>query len=142
MASGVWLNLESQRADTRRNNENSTRDANAYARFTTTGWGEIAFEECFEFGLTFIEEPYVACSMSLQDGDKLIEGRFPRASGGVYRWKKNHRGYYVGAWLFVTVETSSPNIYTSELDPGYELDHSFIFAGMAMKDLPDYLAEI
>jgi hypothetical protein len=134
-----WLGLQQHREYLRRNAENSTRHGYAYAKFDSTGWGEFAFPDCFEFGLTYTEEPYVSYSYSL-DGDSLVDTRFPRSMGGVYRWKLNNRGFFVGAWCFVCVDSRSPFIATSEREPNYALRHYFSFAGMAMKDLPDHLA--
>jgi hypothetical protein len=138
----AWAGLQQNREYLRRNAENATRHGYAYGKFNSTGWGEFAFPDCFEFGLTYTEEPYVAHSYSL-DGATLVNTRFPRAFGGVYAWKQNNRGFYVGAWCFAVVDTRSPYIRTTVTkDPGYTLTHYFNFAGMAMKDLPDHLAEL
>jgi hypothetical protein len=123
--------------------ENSTRFAQAFGSFDTTGWGEVAFEDCFEFGLTFIEEPFPAYSFSVEleeNDDPLVDTRFPRCSGGIWKWKRNKRGFYVGAWCLVTVESQSAFITTAEPEPDYPLRHFFTFSGKAMKDLPSHLA--
>jgi len=126
--------LQQQRAFVTQTRENSTRFAQTFGRFTTTGWGEVAFEDMFDFGLSFIEEPFVAYSSSI-DSDALIDTRFPRATGGVYRWKQDKRGFYVGAWCYTTIETKSPNIATTEAEPNYSLVHYYSFSGKAIKDL-------
>jgi hypothetical protein len=132
--------LDSQRALINQTRENSTRFAESFATLNTTGWGEFAFDACFEFGLTFIQMPHVSYSWSL-DGDTLVDTRFPRAGGGVYRWKQDKRGFYVGAWMCLTVDTQSPYIdIGSEPQPNYTMTHYFTFAGKAIKDLPAHLA--
>lgn len=118
--------------------ENSIRLGWCHFKATSTGWGEFKIPECFEFDMTFIEEPNVTHGMST-NGDLLVDTRFPRAHGGVYRWKRNAKGFYQGAWLFVVVDTRSPYITTTLDDPGYSIDHYFTFAGTAIKDLPDHL---
>jgi hypothetical protein len=137
-----WDSIRQHEADDRRHLENSARIASAYGFFSTTGWGEFAFEDCHIFGLTFIEEPSVAYGYSL-DGDSLVDLRFPRAWGMVYRWKQDQRGYYVGAWVAIVVDTLSPATIADvpEDDPGYSLDHSFTFAGIALKDLPTHVLD-
>lgn len=124
--------------------ENSARQANAWAAFVTTGWGEVAFPDCYEFDLTFAEQPFVAYSCwvqrnALADEDEiLVPTRFPRCTGGVWGWKQNSRGFYTGAWCYVTVDTQSPFIVTVEADPTYTIQHHFTFDGLGIKDLPDY----
>lgn len=140
----TWEELEGRREYLKRNAENETRSAYAYARYRTTGWGETTFDGCFEFGLTFIEEPFVNYGMALSDDGPDLDGkatRYPRAWGGVYRWKKNTNGFYTGAWMFTIVETQSYYIPTALTDPNYIIDHSFTFYGKATKYMPDYLAE-
>jgi hypothetical protein len=132
--------MDDYRSFVARTAENSTRFAQAFTKFETNGWGEVAFEECFVFGLTFIEEPFVSYGCSV-DGDTLVDSRFPRTSGGAYRWQQNNKGFYLGAWCYVTVETQSAFVLTDEVEPNYDLTHHFMFSGMAMKDLPAYLAE-
>ncbi len=143
--SRAWEDIEQRRHYLSRNAENTTRLAVAFTRFSTTGWGETSFEDCAEFGLVFIEMPFVTHSMSLtEDSPDLVDTRFPRGSGGVYKWKRNTHGFYTGAYCFVTVATQDPFITVSTEgvnDPGYELEHHFTFHGLAMKYIPDYQAE-
>ena len=134
---------DDQRSLIAQTRENSTRFGEAFAFFDTTGWGETAFEECYVFDMTFIQPPFVSYSFSVEleeNDDPLVDGRFPRCSGGIYKWKRDKRGFYVGAWCLVTVETQSPFILTTEVEPNYPLRHYFRFCGKAMKDLPAHLA--
>jgi hypothetical protein len=140
--SEAWRNLEGRREYIRRNAENSTRLATAHGRFQTTGWGEIEFEQCFVFGLTFIEKPSMSYGYSIADDDvEPVLTRFPRSAGFVSRWKMNEKGFYVGAWCAVVVEDQSTLVATTEDDPNYLLDHDYRFEGIAMKDVPAYLGE-
>lgn len=137
MSFDPWDSFRKHEANDRRHLENSARLAEAYGFFDTSGWGEFAFETCHKFGLTFIEEPVIAYGYSL-DGDALVDLRFPRAWGMVYKWKQDVRGYYVGAWVAIVVDTLSPATIAAvpEDDPGYDLNHTFTFTGIALKDLP------
>jgi hypothetical protein len=117
--------------------ENSSRLAFAWGTFTSTGWGELAYPEPVDFGLTFVEEPIVAYGFALVGGDKLVDNRFPRAQGGVYEWRIDGRGFYIGAHVFACVETVSALITApyGDPDPNYELKHHFTFSGIALKDI-------
>lgn len=139
-----WLSLEGRRQGVNQVGENSARQAMAWATFVTTGWGEVSFPDCYKFDLTFAERPFVSysCSVirnSLVDEDEiLVPTRFPRATGGVWGWEQNSREFYIGAWLYVTVDTQSPYVLTVVADPTYTIQHHFTFQGLGIKDLPDY----
>src|SRR4028118_58796 len=45
-------------AEQRRHAENKGRLAHAYTRVNTSGSGTYEFEDCIEFGLTFVERPF------------------------------------------------------------------------------------
>jgi len=137
----AWQQLQGHREYLRSNAENQTRGAYAYGKFKSTGWGEIAFDKAFMFGLTFLDEPFVQYGFSLNEEDTpLVDTRFPRVSGGVCRWVQDKRGYYVGAFCFCTVDTRSFMISTSEEEPNYSIDHYFTFNGLAKKDLSEHLS--
>lgn len=139
-----WLDMEKRRSEVNRHGENSPRLAQAWATFRTTGWGEKAFADCYEFDLTFAERPYVSygsvvLSSTLTDVDEvLIDTRFPRCWGGVFQWKQNARGFYTGAWCYTIVETQTPFIVAQYDEPGYTIQHHFQFSGLGIKDLPEY----
>lgn len=137
---GPWQNMEDRRRQLLQTQENSTRLAQAFAHFTTTGWGEWTIPHVVRFDCTFVEKPTVAHGYAIEDED-LVDTRFPRGWGGVYRWQQNYKGFYTGAWVFFIVETQSLTIDTFEDEPGYTLTHFFHFTGMALKDVPAHLLE-
>lgn len=122
--------LEAHRGRLEQVRENSARQAQSFATLTTHGSGETQHATVVPFDCTFIEEPFVAYGFSL-DGDTLVDGFFPTSSGGVWKWQQDRRGFYLGAWVFFVVNGSST----------YDLQHSFTFSGIAIKDLPDYLMD-
>ena len=149
MLVGGWdpfRDMERRRGWVNQNAENSGRLAHAYAVFETTGWGEAAFEDCFEFRLTFVEVPVVSYGSRIisasnlpvdNEDDVLVDTRFPRCSGMVYQYKQDNRGFFTGAWCLATVDTRSPYVPTTVTeDPGYAIEHWFTFSGIALKDLP------
>lgn len=136
-----WLSMEGHRSRLRQHQENTARLAQSFAEYSTSGWGETRIQTITEFNCTFIERPHVSYGYSV-DGDTLVDTRFPRCWGGVYRWKTNPRGHYTGAWVFIVAETMSYQLNTDKEEPGYDLSHYFTFTGVAMKDLPEYLLDL
>lgn len=119
--------------------ENSPRLAQEHATFSSHGWGEFEVAKPDMFSATFIEEPAVSYGYAL-DGDTLVPKRFPRAFGGVSKWALDEKGFYIGAWVFLVVDTLSPAIIAGvpAVDPGYDITHSFTFAGTAIKDVEQW----
>ena len=152
--------LEQRRSHLQSVAENTARYASSFVTWKTEGWGEFLCDEVQYFDTTFIKQPSVAHSFSL-DGDVLVPGRFPRVTAGVHKWLTNHEGFFTGAWLFFVVETTgiqnratyvlptsadgSVGLVTAPVpippDPNYEIVHSFIFTGVAMKAIPAYILE-
>ena len=135
--------LERRRSDIERNQENSSRVAEAFARFRSTGLGSIEFGERVDFGLTFIEEPYMSYGyyIDLDDLDNLLGNELgnatpplPICSGAVTDWDRDDRGFYVGAWVAVRVWFP----YEANVWPEMEVEmfHHYSFKAVAMKDVP------
>lgn len=127
------LRRDAQRAEQR---ENSARLATSSTIVTSTGAGEYRVPDRLTFGCVFTNEPSVSHGFAInQDaGDDLLDGQFPRVSAGVYKWDIDQRGLYLGCWVFVAVDIPS-----GATTPIYVLDHTFLFAAVAIKDLPAYL---
>lgn len=106
--------------------ENTPRLAFAWGFSTTTGAGQLAYEDRVNFGLTFIERPAFSYGFAATalDPDELTEPLL--ASGWVFEWVTDTRGFYTGAHVGVSVQGAAPD---------QELEHHFSFAGKAWKDL-------
>lgn len=130
--------IEQHRGRVEQTRENSARYAQSYATYTTTGVGEHQFDEPNLFGCTFTDQPIVAYGFSL-DGSQYVEGvPLPRCVGGVREWVRDARGFYVGAYVYLAVDT----LPTDQEVPEYVIDHDFTFTAVALKDLPEHLLEI
>lgn len=134
--------LEDRRAEVERHQENSARIAEAFGRFRSTGQGSIEYPERIDFGLTFIEEPYMSYGsyIDLDDLDDKLENEagttvppLPVCSGFVTEWDRDDRGFYVGAWVAARVWFP----YEANVRPDLEVEifHHFSFKAVAMKDV-------
>lgn len=137
--------LENQRAEVERHRENSARLAQAFAKFESSGQGFIEFEERVDFGLTFIEEPYVTygAQMDLDAFEELLDREadadtdlppVPMMSGIVTAWDQDNRGFYVGAWVGARVYCPPEDAVPVLLEP--VVSHHYTFTAVAIKDVP------
>lgn len=125
--------------------ENAARGAWAWGTAHSTGWGEVVIKKPIMFGLTFVTVPFVSYGFELENDNQLEDDRFPRCSGGVVRWVKDKRDFYLGAHVMVTVATADPiqaavslhneeRVYVdTQLD--YDITHHFTFFGLGIKDI-------
>jgi hypothetical protein len=105
--------------------ENSARLAFSFGTFQTTGSGTTLFEQVVEFDCQYVRRPYVSYSFAVADGDVQ---QVPVCSGGVYEWKKNEHGFYIGAWCCASVSYFGTTALT--------IDHDFTFGNIGMKNIP------
>jgi hypothetical protein len=127
--------LNARIAELQRNAENKARLAHAYARFKTVGNGTFEFDQRIDFGLTFVERPFIACGWQIEEqGDDEGEG-YPLATAYVTDWDTTDRDHYVGCWVAVTVGWPYTGATVTEF-PEYKLWHDFTFSGIALKDIP------
>lgn len=145
--SEMFRETERRRAEIERHRENRGRPAMAYGRFSTTGLGTYQFRERIDFGLTFIEEPYMSygCYIDPDSVDEAIDlafddvdaqrPAFPLCCGYVTEWDLDEKGYYVGAWV-------AASIYPVELlgEGGSipaDVTHYYTFAAVGLKTFPE-----
>lgn len=96
--------MEAHRGRVEQIRENSARHAWALATLVTTGDGQFLIRDAAYFNTAFIERPAVGYGYSL-DSDEVLSGVLPRCTGGVRGWIKDSRGHYIGAYLFLSVQT-------------------------------------
>lgn len=144
----VFFAQEMHRSRVAQTKENTARAARSYAFYTTTGTGEIQVPDVFRFNCTFVKEPGFLNGVSLEeetvagdDAPDLVLTHYPRVTAGVYRWQRNVKGFYTGAWLFFVVDSTAPYSTLLTSEPKYVLKHTIAFEGLALKDLPDYLLD-
>lgn len=137
--------LERRRAADERHRQNKARLAQAYARYQTDGTGSEQFEDPVDFGLTFLERPFISVGHIL-DLDELAEELgldeedpeipIPLATTYVVEWDRDDNGFYVGAWCAARVSFDTET--QAALDPDFRvtIQHHLTFSAIAMKDVP------
>lgn len=139
----MTYDLERRRSEVERHAENTARLALAFARFTTTGIGAVEFEERVDFGLTFIEKPFLSIGYAL-DLDELAETLdideedtppIPIVSGLVTEWEQDERGFYTGAWVGAAVYFP-PSTIPVPATASVECEVHYTFQAIAIKDVP------
>jgi hypothetical protein len=136
--------LERRHGEQERHRENSGRLAMVYQRFETTGQGSFEFEERIDFGLTYVEEPFVAYGSyvdlddlaNLLDLDNDTAPPFPVTSGHVTNWDQDENDFYVGAWVGVRVYFPPGDEVLVPIDALTVVRHHFSFQANAIKDVP------
>lgn len=139
--------LDYRRAADARHAENRARFAQVNARFAQTGFGSMEFADPVDFGLTFIDEPYVSTGHSIDVDELGVDDSdetptLPQITSYVVEWSRDDRGFYVGAWCAGTVTyapTSSDPADTAEIEGAREqatVKHMFTFSATAIKDIP------
>lgn len=126
--------LNQRIADEARHRENKGRLAHAYARFKTVGNGTFEFDARVDFGMTFVERPFIACGWQIDETADDSE-TYPHATGFVTNWDTTEREHYVGCWVAVTVSPPYLGEVVEEF-PEYRVWHDFTFSGIALKDIP------
>lgn len=133
---------ERRRAEIERHRENSGRLAQAFAKFDTEGQGYVEFADRIDFGLTFVEQPYVTygSALDLDDLADLLDLEpgatppLPLASGFVTEWDRDERDFYIGAWIAVRVYFPMEDGVTADVE--VPVTHYFTFTATAIKDVP------
>lgn len=115
--------------------ENEAREAHSLHTLATTGVGSTIEPEPLMFPNPFVFKPalsYGAEVVRLPDQD--LWG-LPRLSGAVMRWEVNDRGFFLGAFVYVTVDLDPLEGVTPEVQPSVRAEHHFRFSSLAYKDL-------
>lgn len=135
---------EYHRQELDRHRENRARLAQAYADFTTNGQGSIEFGKRIDFGLTFIERPYVSYGAELdiealedlvgKDSEDNLVPPLPLTMGYVTEWDRDDRDFYIGCW--VAARINFPVTPYVDVKVAVPVVHHFTFAAIAYKDIP------
>jgi hypothetical protein len=123
---------EARRAALSRNAENKARMAFSSGTFALSGEGLAEFEDAIEFGLAYLERPFVMTGITLEwDLGDFPDGTLPpHVTGYVFDWEVNEFGHYTGAWCAARIEWGGVVV-----PEDFEFEIDFTFKGIAMKDV-------
>jgi hypothetical protein len=128
-----WQGITQHLAEKEQIGQNSARPADSMIMFDSRSSGEIQHPDVLSFETTFVEEPVMSYGYRIdeEEGDELVVGQFPRCTGFVFDWRRNTKGFYLGAFVGVCID-----VPTGSETPSYFITHYFRFQGIAIKDLP------
>lgn len=133
------LNLAHQRATS---HENSARPAVSEHTIISTGTGQTRVKSPILFSMHFREQPHFT------SGCLTVKNPYPKVfhdpvgQTGVWAWKRDGKGYYVGAYVWWRVD--SYMLDTVDLNdsgaanpvPAMQVEHHLSFSAVGFKDLP------
>lgn len=111
--------------------ENGARWAVSQHIVETRGVMGLRKADAIVFEAPFLEAPYVSTGLTIKKDYAPETGWIPQATAGVWQWLRNPKGHYTGAFIFVNVLAAQPSS---------ELQHHFLFSGVAYKDLGSSVA--
>jgi hypothetical protein len=132
----AFQQLQQARQELDRHRENAARMASFFVTYQTTGTGELVPPNPVPFEQPMFTEPAVTHGFALTRLPDRRHYRLPMASGGVLRWQRNDRGYYIGAWLYFRIECDFiDEEKVSDQTPVAlpVLTHHFVFTGPSYK---------
>jgi hypothetical protein len=100
-------------ADTATRRENTARPATAVTRHVVNGIGQTVHPDVLLFYAAFDGQPTFTYGVELTNHDPKYA--YPNATAGVYRWSKDTKGFYNGAYLYFDVSAIPSNIAQLQL---------------------------
>jgi hypothetical protein len=136
------LDSDTNRAKAAR--ENAARSAVAEMTYVSTGVTQQRVKTALTFPVIFRTAPHLTTGSSVVANPKPNIWHDPVGHVGVWKWDRDARGFYTGAFIWWRVEAYpiSP-ILDDELyevpdpvPPNMRVQHFLSFSGVAFKDLP------
>jgi len=109
---------------------NSARLAYSVHKLTSKGQGVVRMPDPIPFSVIFLEEPHFVQGASIITRPALSVGE-PVGSAGVWQWQRNPKGYFIGAYVYLSVSLSEVEYE----DDGTQMMHNLLFMGTGYKDL-------
>lgn len=96
---------ESDQASRRNNDrENAARPAVVEVQQVSTGLGQYRLPHPVIFPVNFRTEPHFVCGSAVILGPNTSLYHDPRGSSGVWAWKRDANGLYIGAFCWLRVD--------------------------------------
>jgi hypothetical protein len=124
--------LAGDQTDSRRQAQDNNAAGLAFSvhKLTSKGQGINRLPDPIMFSVIFIEEPHFVQGASLITRPALAVGE-PLGSAGVWQWHRNPKGYFTGAYVYLSVALSEVEYG----DDGVQMTHNLMFTGIGYKDL-------
>lgn len=135
---GGWALLAAQEGRTEQREtqrENSARLAYSVHTVHSAGVGVFVLGQAVDFDVTFLERPIFTQGALVREGGVVEDWFPPLGSASVTRWKRNTKGFYVGAWLTLEVRMVRVDGASAFDPPKVKMAHDVVFMGSAYKDL-------
>lgn len=118
---------------------NSARLALYRHTHASSGVGTVQVPTAIDFDVTFLERPHFTQGAVVKVSPDLAIWNLPIGTAGLWQWKRNTKGYYIGAYVYLDVRMETRN--GDVLDyPHVEMLHDLLFSGVAYKDLGDAIS--
>lgn len=129
--------LAGDQTDSRRQaqDNNAARLAFSVHKMMSKGQGITRLAEPLMFSVIFLEEPHFTQGAALITRPQLSVGE-PVGGAGVWQWHRNPKGYYTGAYVYLSVVLSEVEYG----DDGVQMTHNLMFTGIGYKDLGQAVA--
>lgn len=148
----VWMDVVQAHQKRESHRENAAGFGTFYSTFESRGTGDLVPSEPLKFDLPMFDEPAMTHGLILRQSPDRDYYALPLATAGVYRWQRNRRGFYVGAYLYFHVECRVHDSVLQELEAAGQdssslpvarpvLLHHFVFAGSSYKAMNDKVHE-
>lgn len=125
---------EASRRQTQR--DNSSRAAYAEMTYIVQGTGQRRITKPLEFPVVFRSEPHVTMGFSVIRNPDSDGWHDPIASIGIYAWKRNKRGLYLGAFIYVRVDADPVSSVIEGPPPNdFRTQIYLTFSGKAVKNV-------
>lgn len=109
---------------------NSARLAYSVHKLNSSGWGVTRLTEPIPFAVVFLEEPGFISGAALVSRPPLVVDE-PLGNAGVWQWQRNTKGYYTGAYVYLSVQMGEMEYGEGDV----QMVHNLMFTGVGYKDL-------
>jgi hypothetical protein len=124
--------------------ENASRSAVAELTYLSTGVTQQRVKSPIAFPVIFRTEPHLSTGSAVVSNPDPNVWHDPVGHIGVWKWDRDARGFFIGAFIWWRVEASPiVPILDDELyeipdpePPNMRVQHFMTFSGIAFKDLP------
>lgn len=117
--------------------ENATRQATCEIRFQSTGTGQRRNKTPITFPVIFRKEPHFTSGSATVKHPDPTNWHDPIGTVGLYAWRKDARGYYIGCLVWTRVDCYPVDDNQGDIPPqNMVTQHYLSFTGQAIKDIP------